>query len=204
MGFGVNSKRLHIRDRKSGLLFLIDTGSDVSLLPIQSNSRLRPTDIFLYAANDSKIPTFGEKRLSLDIGLRRDINWNFCLAAVPYPIIRPDLLANNNILVDLARRKLIDSVTSLTRDCENAGATFQRYVSRALDGLDYVFAYIDDLLIASSSPVEHEQHLNEVLSRLRDFGLRINIEKCEFGQSQLEFLGHMIDHQGIRPTEEKV
>lgn len=46
--------------------------------------------------------------------------------------------------------------------------------------------------------------LIKILSRLRDFGLRINIKKCEFGKSQLQFLRHIIDHQGIRPIEKKV
>lgn len=67
--------------------------------------------MFLYAANESKIATFGEKRLELNLGLRRDFTWNFCVAAVPRPIIGADLLSHYGLVVDLKNRKLVDLKT---------------------------------------------------------------------------------------------
>ena len=86
----------------------------------------------------------------------------------------------------------------------NAAQTFQRFIDDVLRGLDFVFAYVDDLLIASSSPEEHKTHLERLFTRLDEYGLVLNPSKCVFGVSAITFLGHMIDSQGIAPLEEKV
>ena len=86
----------------------------------------------------------------------------------------------------------------------NAAQTFQRFIDQVLRGLHFCYAYIDDLLIASSNPEEHKYHLRLVLERLNEHGIIINPAKCVFGVNHLEFLGHQVDSQGIRPLEEKV
>lgn len=48
----------------------------------------------------------------------------------------------------------------------NAAQTFQRLINEVMNGLDFVFAYIDDLLIASFSPKKHEHHLITAFQRL--------------------------------------
>ncbi|GBM87074.1 hypothetical protein AVEN_117921-1 [Araneus ventricosus] len=73
-----------------------------------------------------------------------------------------------------------------------------------LRGLDFVFPYLDDLLIASKSNQEHEIHLNSVLERLNTFGLRINISKSVFALEEIEILGYLITPQGSRPLPDKV
>src|SRR5678815_2675180 len=85
----------------------------------------------------------------------------------------------------------------------NASQSFQRLLDSVLRGLPFVFAYIDDLLIASASPEEHTSHLRQVFSRLSEFGLCVNSSKCEFGVSSLTFLGHTISAEGIRPLEDR-
>lgn len=85
----------------------------------------------------------------------------------------------------------------------NASQTFQRYIDEALRGLDFVFAYIDDICIASSTKEEHRQHIRAVLQRLRDFKLSINPAKCLFGQKEIDFLGHQISTEGIKPLQTK-
>jgi hypothetical protein len=86
----------------------------------------------------------------------------------------------------------------------NAAQTFQRFIDQVLRGLHFVYAYIDDLLIASSSPQEHQEHLRAVFQRLSDHGVLINPTKCEFGAMSLQFLGHQINSAGISPLEQKV
>ena len=86
----------------------------------------------------------------------------------------------------------------------NAAQTFQRFIDNALRGLHFCYAYIDDLLIASATPEEHEQHVRLVLERLSQYGVLINPQKCVFGVESLDFLGHHVDRHGITPLEEKV
>lgn len=92
----------------------------------------------------------------------------------------------------------------MTYGLRNAGQTFQRQIFRALGDLEFVFAFIDDILIASATPEEHESHVRIVLQRLKEFHLRLNVEKCQFGKSELEFLGYNINSEGCKPTPGKV
>lgn len=378
-----NKKRLFIRDRKSGIKFLIDTGSDISLLPADGNSKRSRADYVLYAANNSPINTYGERRLSLNFGFKRSLIWNFCVASVPYAIIGADLLSHFGLNVDLRNHRLIDThsgigsvcvigidffngvstvnksmsftdiladfprITGLEQSSEiaargiyhqiettgfpvserprrltsdkleiakkqfkswvdekkcrpaqttwasplhmaakkgggyrpcgdyrrvnaqtipdsypvpylqdftsnlfgktiftkldlhaaynqipvapedipkttittpfgsfeflvmtfglrNASSTFQRYIDLAMRDFNFVFAYVDDILIASSNLEEHKCHLRQVFQRLDKFGLRLNLEKCSFGVTELEFLGHTVNAKGIGPTEDRV
>ena len=86
----------------------------------------------------------------------------------------------------------------------NAAQTFQRFIDQVLRGLHFVYVYIDDLLVASASPQEHQEHLPLVFQRLSNHGIVLNPSKCQFGATSLQFLGHHIDCAGIRPLEQKV
>ena len=87
---------------------------------------------------------------------------------------------------------------------KNAAQTFQRFMDEVLRGLDFCYDYIDDLLIASRSRAEHLTHLRQVFERLARYGIVINAQKSVFGASSLEFLGHLVDSNGIRPLPAKV
>ena len=86
----------------------------------------------------------------------------------------------------------------------NAAQTFQRFIDEVTRGFDFCYAYINDLLVASDDMEAHEQHLRELFDRLASFGVVINPAKCEFGVGSLDFLGHHLDHDGIRPLASKV
>ena len=85
----------------------------------------------------------------------------------------------------------------------NAAQTFQRFIDEVLRGLPFCFAYIDDLLIASPDEASHQQHLHQVLTRLQDYGVQINVDKSEFGVTSLTFLGHTVTPAGIAPLHTK-
>ena len=86
----------------------------------------------------------------------------------------------------------------------NAAQTFQHFIDEVLPGLDFVYAYIDDVLIASSSEAEHLAHLDILFNCLSEYGININPSKCIFGAASLEFLGHQISAHGISPLPQKV
>ena len=75
----------------------------------------------------------------------------------------------------------------------NAPAVFQRTMEEVLRGC-YEFAapYIDDILVFSRNGVEQELHLREVFGALSSHGLTVKEDKCMFGRTHLEYLGHLI------------
>ena len=67
----------------------------------------------------------------------------------------------------------------------NAAQTFQRFIDDVCRDLDFVFVYLDDILIASLSLTEqHLQHLRTLFERLSSHGLVFNPTKCEFGKPE--------------------
>ena len=88
----------------------------------------------------------------------------------------------------------------------NAPAVFQRLVQRVLmglnpeDGPDYVAVYIDDVLVFSRSLEEHFEHLRRVIERLQEVGLKLKPAKCQFIREEVEYLGHLITPQGLKPN----
>ncbi|BES91401.1 Reverse transcriptase (RNA-dependent DNA polymerase) [Nesidiocoris tenuis] len=108
------SSRLFVTDRSSKRRFLIDTGSDVCVIPPSfEDKRAGPHRRSLYSVDNSPINTYGERLLTLDLGLRRSFRWVFLVANVSHPIIGADFLRFFNLLVDLRERKIVDAETRL-------------------------------------------------------------------------------------------
>ena len=86
----------------------------------------------------------------------------------------------------------------------NAAQIFQRFIDEVLRGLQFSYAYVGDVLIASATPEEHKQHFRLVLERFQKNGIVVNPSKCKLGVATLEFLGHKVSEYGIEPLEERV
>ena len=67
-----------------------------------------------------------------------------------------------------------------------------------------MLVYLDDILITGTSQEEHRMNLKEVLSRLKEAGLRLHKDKCEFMVPAVKYLGHIIDATGLHPAADKL
>ena len=73
-----------------------------------------------------------------------------------------------------------------------------------LQGMPNVCVYLDDILVTRETDQAHLKTFDEVLRRLKEAGIRLKQAKCVFMQFSVEYLGHKISAEGIRPTTEKL
>ncbi|UYV68297.1 K02A2.6-like [Cordylochernes scorpioides] len=81
---------------------------------------------------------------------------------------------------------------------------FQRVMSIILQGMDGVICYLDDILIFASDSKTHDRILRLVLRKLKEAKVTLNQAKCVFGVPRINFLGHILDEDGIRPDPAKI
>ena len=108
------SRLFYVTNRPSGTRFLVDTGADISIIPPSPAEKRHLSSRTLQAVNQTSIQTYGEKSLTLDIGLRRTFRWIFVIADLPMPILGADFHTNFGLKVDVAHRQLIDTTTTLS------------------------------------------------------------------------------------------
>lgn len=80
---------------------------------------------------------------------------------------------------------------------------FQKRISQLIDGVDGVLCHADDVLVIGKDRAEHDDRLHRVLQKFREAGLTLN-EKCQFALTEIRFLGHVINSQGIRADPGKI
>ena len=112
---GLPSCRLfYVSDAHTNTRFLVDTGSEVSVIPPTPADRQRsPDPLTLSAVNNTAIRTYGKRSLTLNLGLRRSLPWIFVIADVKKPILGADFLSHFGLLVDMQKLKLKDTHTNL-------------------------------------------------------------------------------------------
>ena len=134
--------RLFAIDRKTKIQYLVDTGSDLCVVPHTMANHLRiPTGYSLCADNGTAIPTYGFAHISLDFGLRREFSWRFVVAKVTKPIIGVDFLFYFNLLVDCRRQRLVNGITTLATNARlvTSAETVSSIKTSSAQGPDTVF-----------------------------------------------------------------
>ncbi|RXN19590.1 Retrovirus-related Pol polyprotein from transposon 412 [Labeo rohita] len=88
----------------------------------------------------------------------------------------------------------------------NAPSTFQRLMERCIGDmhLKVALVFLDDVIVFSRTLEEHEERLLRVLTRLKEFGLKLSPEKCVFFQTSVRYLGHVVSRDGVRTDPEKI
>ncbi|XP_053550471.1 uncharacterized protein K02A2.6-like [Bombina bombina] len=85
-----------------------------------------------------------------------------------------------------------------------APAVWQRIMDEILAGIPHTHCMLDDMLITGENDAAHKANVEAVLQRLQEFGLKVNMEKCEFFCKSLEYCAHVVDKTGLHTTAEKV
>jgi hypothetical protein len=93
---------------------------------------------------------------------------------------------------------------TLSFGLRNSGIAFQKNMQNILSAYstNNTLIYIDDILIISQSFDEHLELVSKILHTLYSNGIKIKVSKSEFFVSEVTFLGHVIDRQGIRKSPE--
>jgi hypothetical protein len=88
----------------------------------------------------------------------------------------------------------------------NAPSTFQRAMEIILEPIlnTFVMVYIDDIIIFSKVLIEHTSHLKQVFTLLQKAGLKIKVQKCRFARTEVEYLGHIVSHEGVKADPKKL
>ena len=96
--------------------------------------------------------------------------------------------------------------TRMPMGLKSSAQTFQRVMELALQGLQWSICliYLDDIIIFSKTFEQHMERLRLVLQRIRDAGLKIKPEKCQFLQPEVAFLGHVVSKDGVRPNPDNL
>ena len=89
---------------------------------------------------------------------------------------------------------------------KNTSQSFQQLMDCTFADQPCIFVYLDDNLAAITTPEEHLQvlHLHQVFQLLKDNGLVLNLQKCEFFQESISFLGHKVHSGGVEPPSAHV
>ena len=87
----------------------------------------------------------------------------------------------------------------------NSLEIFQERMNKMFRGFDFIWAYIDDLLIITKGDwSDYFQKLEQTLQKVKDNGLKCNIKKSSFGKTDMEYLGFWVNRTGIQPINKKL
>ncbi|CAD6196084.1 unnamed protein product [Caenorhabditis auriculariae] len=87
---------------------------------------------------------------------------------------------------------------------KTAPAIFQKIMDKMITGLNGVAVYLDDIIVVGRSQAEHRENVRKVFARIREYGFHLKLDKCAFEQSEIKYLGFILNASGRRPDPEKV
>nr|VZI06335.1 unnamed protein product [Spirometra erinaceieuropaei] len=135
------NRLFYINGKSSGLRFLVDTGAEVSVIPPLRRHRLKPSQFSFQAANSTTISTYGQRSLTLGLGLRRRFQWVFIEADVKSSIIGAEFLSSFGLRVDVRHRRLTTHHPTL-------------YHRRFIPHCAAILALLTELLKSNVKPIE--------------------------------------------------
>lgn len=89
-------------------------------------------------------------------------------------------------------------------ESKNAAQIFQRFMHSLFRDLEFVYCYVDDILIASKTSENYRKHLKTVFKRLQEDSITINLSKCKLSQKQVDFIGFQVAAEDIKLASVKI
>ncbi len=88
----------------------------------------------------------------------------------------------------------------------NASSTFQRLMEKCKRDINLknILVFLDNIIVFSETLEKHETRLLNVLFCLKEYGLKISLEKCRFFQTSVHYLGYIVSEHGAETDPEKV
>ena len=84
-------------------------------------------------------------------------------------------------------------------------AYFQLLIDNVLQGCSkFAMGYLNDIIIFIRTEEEHLEHLEQIFKKLREYGLKMKREKCNFFKKHLQYLGHLVSEEGFKVLPEKI
>ncbi|CAE1178149.1 unnamed protein product [Acanthosepion pharaonis] len=176
----------------------------ISVVPLQNDHTAKPTLIKLRAANGSAIDTYGERTLTLNIGMRRDFTWTFTVANVKLPILGADFLAHYALAVHMNPRTLSDTTTNL----RVLGAPYTSRLhrnqrrnmpwSRVLRSPDAVHGYNAATQVTASGDHQTQHHIRTRGPPAHSHPRRLAPHKLAYAKEQFD---KMLSDGIIRPSD---
>ena len=198
--------RLFIKDQKTGQRFLVDSGADISVIPVQQNNKKTETSDFkLYAANGSVIQTYGSNILNLNLGLKRCFEWSFIVADVSKGILGADFLHHFGLLIDLKNKRLIDSNTNLKVPADVAIIDLSETISslHATCRFSKLLKQFPDLTKPSVTPKEVKHGVQHFITTssgppVYSKPRRLDPQKLNIAKTEFQYL---LNNNIIRPSK---
>lgn len=81
---------------------------------------------------------------------------------------------------------------------------FQRTMENILANCQNTIVFIDDILIYAEKEEDHDRYVKDVIDCLKEYNVLLNAHKCKIKTKEVTFLGHVLNEEGIRPTEDKI
>jgi archaellum component FlaC len=128
----------------------------------------------------------------------------FCTLDISNAYLHLEMDEDSAIMQTISTHKGLFKVNRLMFGVKVAPLVWQRFMDKTLHNLEGVQCFFDDIIIQGSNKVQLLQRLEQVFERLKMNDLRINREKCKFFQSKIEYLGHVIDSEGLHKSDKKI
>ena len=110
----------------------------------------------------------------------------------------------SQLLTTISTHKGLFKYTRLPFGIACAPAKFQKLMETLLDGIDGTACFIDDIIVTGKSEKEHCTNLKKVFKVLEDSGLTLEKSKCSFFSTSIQYLGHVIDYNGLHTCADKI